>query len=75
MVSIKAFSTFEVQLLRLEWKGPVLIATIYRPPYLVKDFVFEFMELMGFITTNFNCFLLVGDFNVHGFIACQSNLE
>ncbi len=71
LVSIRAFSTFEIQLLSVDWNGPILIALIYRPPYFVNDFVFEFTDLLGFITTNYDCFLLVGDFNVY--VCCPSN--
>lgn len=38
---------------------------------MVKDFITEFTELMGYITTNYDRFLLVGDFNIH--VCCPSN--
>ncbi len=44
---------------------------LYRPPHLVKDFILELTELMGYITTNYDRFILVGDFNVH--VCCPSN--
>ncbi len=63
------FSSFLAQLLSFEWNGPILLAVLYRP--LGKDFIFEFTELMGYITTNYDRFILVGDFNVH--VCCPSN--
>ncbi len=55
----------------MEWNGPIFIALIYCPPHFVNDFAVEFTDLLGFITTNYDRFLLVGDFNVH--VCCPSN--
>ncbi len=64
------YSSFEVQLLRLEWNDPVLLALVYRPPHLVKDFINEFTAFMGDCITKYNNILLLGDFNIH--VCCQS---
>ncbi|XP_067283633.1 uncharacterized protein [Pseudorasbora parva] len=61
------FNSFEVQLLQLDWSGPVAIATIYRPPHLTKDFLNEFV---GDLITKFDRILLLGDFNIH--VCCLS---
>ena len=36
-----------------------------RPPHSSKDFIQQFTELIGNIATNYDRFLLVGDFNIH----------
>jgi len=64
------YSSFEVQLLRLEFDDPVLLALVYRPPHLVKDFISEFTAFMGECVTNYCNILLLGDFNIH--VCCQS---
>lgn len=66
-----SFNSFEVQLLNLDWNGPLCIDVIYRPPHSTKDFIKHFIELMGNMTISDNRFILVGDFNIH--ICCQSN--
>ncbi len=66
------FTSFEVQLLHLDWNGPVLSGVIYRPPHSAKDFIQQFTEFIGNIAIKYECFLLVGDFNIH--VCCQSNL-
>ncbi len=55
------YSSFEVQLLRLEWNDPVLLALVYRPPHLVKDFISEFTAFVGDCITKYNNILLLGD--------------
>lgn len=69
-VSVDAFTSFEAQLLHLDWNGPVLLGVIYRPPHSAKDFIQQFTEFIGNIATNYDRFLLVGDFNIH--VCCQS---
>ncbi len=54
------YSSFEVQLLRLEWNDPVLLALVYRPPHLVKDFISEFTAFVG-DCIKYNNILLLGD--------------
>lgn len=66
-VPVNVFTSFEAQLLRLNWNGPVLLWVNYRPPHFQ-----QLTEPIGSIATNYDCFLLVGDFNIH--ICCQSNL-
>uniref|UniRef100_A0A8C2BTF1 Reverse transcriptase domain-containing protein n=1 Tax=Cyprinus carpio TaxID=7962 RepID=A0A8C2BTF1_CYPCA len=66
-----AFSSFEAQFLHLNWNGPGCLVVIYRPPHCTKDFIQHFTELIGNIATNYDRFLLVGDFNIH--VCCPSN--
>ncbi len=44
---------------------------IYHPLHSTKDFIKHFTELIGNIATNYDRFLLVGDFNIH--VCCPSN--
>ncbi len=71
MVPVTAFSSFEAQLLHLDWNGPVCLGAIYRPLHSSKVFIQHFTELIGNIATNYDRFLLVGDFNIH--VCCPSN--
>ncbi len=41
------FTSFEVQLLHLDWNGPVLLGVIYHPPHSAKDFIQQFTEFIG----------------------------
>lgn len=71
MVPATAFPSFETQLLHLDWNGPTCIGVIYRPPLFTKDFILQFTEFIGNIATNYDRFLLMGDFNIH--VCCHSN--
>ncbi len=68
-VPVSPFTSFEAQLLHLDWT--VLLGVIYHPPHSIKDFKQQFTEFIGNIATNYDRFLLVGDFNIH--VCCQSN--
>lgn len=70
-VSIAAFSSFEAQVLHLDWNGPVCLGVIYRPPHSSKDFIQQLTEFIGSIAINFDRFLLMGDFNIH--VCCDSH--
>lgn len=71
LVLVNELTSFEAQLLHLDWNGPVLLEVIYHHPYSAKDFIQQFTEFIGNIATNYDCFQLVGDFNIH--VCCQSN--
>ncbi len=47
-----------------------MLALVYRPPHLVKDFINEFTAFMGDCITKYNNILLLGDFYIH--VCCQS---
>lgn len=70
-VPVNIFTSFEAQLLRLNWNGPVFLGVNFHPPHSSKDFIKKFTEPIGNIATNYDCFLLVGDFNIH--VCYQSN--
>ncbi|MGL4932751.1 MAG: endonuclease/exonuclease/phosphatase family protein, partial [Aeromonas sp.] len=72
LLSYVTYTSFESQLLLLDWSEPIVLALIYRPPHLVKDFIVEFSEFIGDLVTKHDRFLLVGDFNVH--VCCPSKL-
>ncbi len=38
---------------------------IYRPPKYSPAFVEEFTELLSMISSEFDCFAIAGDFNIH----------
>lgn len=70
MLPSTKFTSFEVQLLLLDWSEPIVLALIYRPPHLTKGFIAEFTELIGDLITNYDRIILLGDFNVH--VCCPS---
>lgn len=60
-----SYSCFELQLFVLELGDPLLIAVIYRPPKFNMNFLTEFAEFLGDVTTKYDKLLLLCDFNVH----------
>ncbi len=56
LVPVTAFSSFEAQLLHLDWNGPVCLGAIYRPLHSSKVFIQHFTELIGNIATNYDRF-------------------
>lgn len=66
-----AYNSFELQLLLLDSNSPVAVAVIYRPPKPHKDFLSDFADFLGGIMSNFERFLIMGDFNIH--ICCPQN--
>ncbi len=43
----------------------ILFIIIYRPPKYSAAFVEEFTELLSMIFSEFDCFTIAGDFNIH----------
>ncbi len=43
----------------------ILFIIIYRPPKYSPAFVEEFTELLSMISSEFDCFAIAGDFNIH----------
>ncbi len=70
LLSSASYTSFESQLLLLDWSEPIVLALIYWPPHLVNGFIAEFSEFIGDLVTKHDRFLLVGDFNVH--VCCPS---
>ncbi len=44
---VDIYTSFEAQLLNLDWNGPVCLGVIYRPPHSVKDFLQQFTDFTG----------------------------
>ncbi len=61
------FSSFEVQLLKVDVKGPVICALVYRPPKWKKDFICQFSDFLSDLVTRAGRLLIIGDFNIHFF--------
>lgn len=43
----------------------ILIITIYRPPKSKHGFFDEFSELLSKVSTDYDCLIISGDFNIH----------
>ncbi len=43
----------------------ILFIIIYRPPKYSPAFVEEFTELLSMISSEFDCFTIAGDLNIH----------
>ena len=60
-----SFTSFEYVALQVNSSSQAIFLNIYRPPkhctYLFDDLV----ELLSLICTDFECVLIVGDFNIH----------
>lgn len=56
------FSSFEVQLMQIDLRNPVLCALVYRPPKTNNDFIPEFTEFLVGIMTKHDRILMIGDF-------------
>lgn len=65
------YFSFELLLLQIESTNPVLCVLVYHPPKLHKDFISEFTDFLGDITTKYDRLLILGDFNIH--VCCPSN--
>lgn len=64
-LSTACYSSFEFQLLRLEFYKSVLGVVVYRPPKYSQVFIQEFSEFLSTILLLSDHILLVGDFNIH----------
>uniref|UniRef100_A0A0E9TZ40 Endonuclease/exonuclease/phosphatase domain-containing protein n=1 Tax=Anguilla anguilla TaxID=7936 RepID=A0A0E9TZ40_ANGAN len=45
--------------------SPVLFLTIFCPPKKSSGFIDDFTELLSKISTDFDCIVISGDFNIH----------
>lgn len=60
------FDSFEYVALQLNSSSRALFLNIYRPPkYSTTSFFDDFTELLSIICIDFDCVLIVGDFNIH----------
>ena len=59
--------TLSFEYLDIVLKGAprILLIVIYRPPKYSPAFVEDFTELLSAISSEFDCFAITGDFNIH----------
>ncbi len=57
--------SFEYLGIVLKGAPRILFIIIYRPPKYSPAFVEEFTELLSMISSEFDCFAIAGDFNIH----------
>ncbi|KAB5530630.1 hypothetical protein PHYPO_G00131520 [Pangasianodon hypophthalmus] len=71
MISPELYNSFELQMFQIMLTNPVLVALVYRPPKSNRDFINEFSDFVSWLITQFDCFLIIGDFNVH--LCCEQD--
>lgn len=59
------FISFEYLAVRVHCKTKILIITVYQPPKSKCGFLEEFSQLISMVSTNYNCLIWSGDFNIH----------
>ncbi len=64
-VSFGQYLSFEYLGIVLKGAPRILFIIIYRPPKYYPAFVEEFTELLSMISSEFDCFAIAGDFNIH----------
>ncbi len=64
-VSFGQYLSFECLGIVLKGAPRILFIIIYRPPKYSPAFVEEFTELLSMISSEFDCFAIAGDFNIH----------
>ncbi len=64
-VSFGQYLSFEYLGIVLKGAPHILFIIIYRPPKYSPAFVEEFTELLSMISSEFDCFAIAGDFNIH----------
>ncbi len=64
-VSFGQYLSFEYLGIVLKGATRFLFIIIYRPPKYSPAFVEEFTELLSTISSEFDCFAIAGDFNIH----------
>ncbi len=64
-VSFGQYLSFEYLGIVLKGAPRILFIIIYRPPKYSPALVEEFTELLSMISSEFDCFAIAGDFNIH----------
>lgn len=64
-ISYGHFGSFEYVALQLNSSSRALFLNIYRPPKYCANFFDDFTELLSVICVDFDCVVIVGDFNIH----------
>ncbi len=59
------FISFEYLALSVHCKTTVLIVTVYCPPKSKCGFLEEFSQLLSEVSTDYDCLVISGDFNIH----------
>ncbi len=65
LMSFGQYLSFEYLGIMLKGAPRILFIIIYRPPKYSPAFVEEFTELLSMISSEFDCFAIAGDFNIH----------
>ncbi len=65
LISISVYQSFEYLGIVLKGAPRILFIIIYRPPKYSPVFVEEFTELLSMISSEFDCFTIAGDLNIH----------
>ena len=60
-----SFTSFEYVALQVNSSSRAIFLNIYRPPKYCTYFFDDLVELLSLICTDFDCVLIVGDFNIH----------
>ncbi len=64
-MSFGQYLSFEYLGIVLKCTARILFIIICRPPKYSAAFVEEFTELLSMISSEFDCFTIPGDFNIH----------
>ena len=64
-ISYGKFNSFEYVALQSKSSCRATFVTIYRPPKYNAEFFDEFAKLLSIVCIDFDCVVLVGDFNIH----------
>ncbi len=64
-ISFGQYLSFEYLGIALKVAPRILFIIIYRPPKYSPAFVEEFTELLSTISSEFDCFTIARDFNIH----------
>ncbi|XP_026055013.1 uncharacterized protein LOC113108674 [Carassius auratus] len=70
LLSTQIYSSFEVQLLKIDTLDSFFCALVYRPPKWNKDFIQQFSDFLSGLMSRCDKLLVLGDFNVH--LCCPS---
>lgn len=63
--SLGDFNSFEYLCIVMKGSPKVLLVVLYRPPKYSSGFINDFSELISIISTDFDSFIITGDFNIH----------
>ena len=64
-VHFGGFASFEYLSFLLKHFQQILFITVYRPPKYCNRFIDDFTDLLSLTSTEYDCLVITGDFNVH----------